>query len=115
MSATVKLSSKLPGDAEINGLDDQREWLEHNPDELLVAIVLLDTAKVTIDTDSGEHVPTVRVRRIEPLGTVAETPAAVRKAMAAAEEERTGRKAIPFEVVEVGEHAFGDELPADGE
>lgn len=113
MSAVVKLSSKLPGDAEINGLDAQREWLEDNPDELLVAIVLLDTSKVTIDTDTRAHVPTVRVRRIEPLGPVGEVPKAVREAMAAAEQSRTGRAAIPFDVVEVGEHAFSDELPAD--
>jgi hypothetical protein len=114
MSAALKLSSKLPGDPEINGLDSRAKWLEDNPEELLVCIAYVDTAKVTIDTDSGEHIPTVRVRRIEPLGEVSEVPKAVREALAAAEEERTGRKAIPFEVVEVGEHAYGDALP-DGD
>jgi hypothetical protein len=113
MSAVVKLSGKLPGDAEINGLDAKREWLEENPDELLVAIVFLDTQKVTIDTDTRAHVPTVRVRRIEPLGTIDQVGVSVRKAMAAAEQERTGRAAIPFEIVEVGEHAFSDELPEE--
>lgn len=113
MSAVVTLSSKLPGDGEINGLDAQAKWLEDNPDELLVAIVFLDTQKLTIDTDSGDHVPTVRIRRIEPIGTVADVPKSVRQVMGAAEEKRTGRKAIPFEIVEVGEHAFGDSLPED--
>lgn len=115
MSAVVQLSSKLPGDAEINGLDAQAKWLEENPDELLVAIVLLDTSKVTIDTDTHAHVPTVRIRRIEPLGVVGEVSKAVRQAMADAEEKRTGRSAIPFEIVEVGEHAYGDELPDGGD
>ncbi len=113
MSAVVKLGSKLPGDAEINGLDSRARWLEENPEELLVAVVYLDTAKVVLDTDSGAHIPHVRVRRIEPLGTISEVPKGVREAMAEAEEERTGRTAIPFEIVEVGEHAYGDELPQD--
>lgn len=115
MSAVVKLSSKLPGDAEINGLDSRAGWLEDNPDELLVCIAYVDTQKLTIDTDTGEHVPTVRIRRIEPLGTLPEVPTSVREALAAAEEKRTGRSALPFEIVEVGEHAYGDELPEDGE
>lgn len=115
MSAVVKLASKLPGDAEINGLDAYREQLENNPDDLIVAVVFIDCQKVTIDTDTGAHVPTARVRRIEPLGGLDDVPAGVRKAMAEAEQQRTGRKAIPFGVVEVGEHAFGDELPEGDE
>lgn len=113
MSASLKLSSKLPGDSEVNGLDSRAAWLEANPEELLVCIAYVDTAKVTIDTDSGAHIPTVRVRRIEPLGELHEVPAGVREALAAAEEKRTGRTAIPFEIVEVGEHAYGDTLPTD--
>lgn len=113
MSAVVKLSSKLPGDGEINGLDAQAAWLEDHPDELLVCIAYVDTQKLTIDTDTGEHVPTVRVRRIEPLGTLDQVGKPVRAALAAAEEKRTGRSAIPFEIVEVGEHAYSDELPGD--
>ncbi len=110
MSALVKLSAAMPGDPEINGVDAWADWLEENPDELLVAVVYLDTKKVTIDTDTGDHVPTVRVRRIEPLGPVAGCSDAVKKAVAAAEEERTGRKPIPFEIVEVGEHRHSDTL-----
>lgn len=114
MSALVKLSAALPGDPEINGLDSWANHLEKYPEDLLVAVVYLDTKKVTVDTDTGDHVPTVRVRRIEPLGPVSGVSATVRKAVAAAEEERTGRKAIPFEIVQVGEHAFGDTLPDEG-
>ena len=113
MSAAVTLSPKLPGDAEINGLDARAAWMEEHPDEILVSIVYTDTSKVTIDTDSGAHVPTQRVRRWEPLGTLADVPQAVRDAMAAAEEKRTGRAPIPFEVVEAGEYAVSDTLDDD--
>lgn len=111
MSATVKLSAKLPGEPEINGVDSTVEALLTDPELLRVAVVYYDVAKVTHDVDLGTDVPTIRVRRIEPLGLVGDVPPAVRKAVAAAEEARTGRKAIPFEIVEVGEHAFGDPLP----
>lgn len=114
MSAVVKLSTKLPGDAEVNGLDARAAWLEKHPDELLVCIAYVDVSKVTIDTDSGAHVPTVRVRRIEPLGELDDVPQAVRDAMAEAESERTGRTPIPFGVVEAGEYRHSDPLP-DGD
>lgn len=113
MSAVVKLSSKLPGDAEINGLDAKATWMLDNPEEMLVCIVYIDTAKELIDFDAGTHVPVARVRRIEPLGPIADVPQAVRDAMAEAESERTGRTPIPFETVEVGEGAYSDTL--DGE
>ena len=67
-------------------------------------------AEVTDDIDGGTRVPTVRVRRIEPLGGLEDVPDTVKKAVATAEQKRTGRNAIPFDIVEVGEHAFGDTL-----
>ena len=112
MSAIVKLSSKLPGDPEINGLDARRGDLVDDPEAMLVCIAYVDTSKVVIDTDTGDHIPTVRIRRIEPLGSVSEVPQAVRDAMGAAESERTGRTPIPFETVVVGEAAWSDELDA---
>lgn len=111
MSASVKLSSKLPGDGEINGLDAFATRLLDEPEELLACVVLVDVAKEIVDIDQGTRVPVVRVRRIEPLGDVADVPKAVRDAMSKAEETRTGRKAIPFGIVEVTEEAYGDPLP----
>lgn len=110
MSAQIKLSTKLPGDATINGLDSWAEWLENNPEELLVCVIYLDTSKVIIDTDSGAHVPVVRTRRIEPLGPIAGVSDTVRAAVAAAEQERTGMKALPFEIVDAGEYSHSDTL-----
>ena len=80
------------------------------PEDFLIGRVV---AKNIIDTDTGDHVPTIRVRRIEPLGPVAGCSDAVKKAVAAAESERTGRSPIPFEIVEVGEHPSQHLLDAD--
>ena len=110
MSAVVKLSSKMPGDPTINGLDHYAGDLIADPEVIRVAVVYYDTVKVTHDTDSRTDVPTIRVRRIEPLGDLEEVPQAVRKAVAAAEEKRTGRSPIPFEIVDAGEYAHSDTL-----
>lgn len=101
----------MPGDPEINGLDAHRDDLLAAPEDMLVAIVYLDVSKVVIDTDSGDHVPTVRIRRIEPLGPINDVSKAVRDAMAKAETARTGRAALPFETVEVGEGKHSDPVP----
>jgi hypothetical protein len=110
MSAVVKLSSKMPGDPEINGLDAMVTDLLTDPEEIIVGVVYLDVAKIQRDIDSGDEIPTVRVRRIEPLGSIHDVSQAVRDAVAEAEAERTGRTPIPFEIVEVGEHAHSDTL-----
>lgn len=69
VSAVVKLAGKLPGDLETNGLDDQVDDLVDSPHEIRVALVWYDVSKITDETDSGKRIPTVRVRRIEPLGS----------------------------------------------
>ena len=101
MSALIKLSTKLPGDEETNGLDAQVGHLLDNPQELLVAVVWLDVAKVTEEIDSGATIPTVRVRRIEPLGATGDVSAAIRDLIDVAVEKRTGRRPIPFDIAEV--------------
>lgn len=103
MSAVVKLSTQMPGDNETNGIDAQAAWLLDNPKELLVCAVWVDVQKTTIDTDSGEHIPTIRVRRIEPLGETGAVSQAIREAVGLAIEERTGRTPIPFDIAEITE------------
>lgn len=94
MSALVKLATKMPGDPETNGVDSIATQLVDDPDTLRCAIVWFDTSKVTIDTDSGD------------VGAVDE---GIVNAVQAAVEKRTGRKAIPFGLVEVSEDgAYGD-------
>lgn len=101
MSATVKLSSALPGDEEINGLDAIVDELVATPSRIVVGLVWLDVPTITDNTETGARVPTVRVRRIEPLGGVQEIPDEVRKLAARAHEERTGRTPLPFDDVEL--------------
>lgn len=113
MSATVKLSAALPGDYEVNGLDQHAEWMVENPKDAMLALCWIDTVKVTVDTDSGAHIPTARIRRIEPLGAVGEVSDAVQTLAGEAFEKRTGRRPIPFDVVEVTEEKWSDTLPED--
>ena len=113
MSAVVKLAAKMPGDPETNGVDALAGTLVREAEDgdvnLRCAVVWFDTAKVTLDTDSGDYVPTIRVRRIEPIGVVGEVDAGIASAVERAVEARTGRKAIPFGIVEVSEDgAYGD-------
>lgn len=120
MSSLVKLSSRLPGDPEINGLDSLADKLLDLDAEPTVALVWLSTAKVTTDR-SHEQVPTVEVVRIEPLGPLSEVPASIIELAATLYEGRTGRTALPFDAVldgfhsevEVGPH--DDDAPSRGD
>lgn len=101
MSAVVKLAARMPGDFETNGLDALHDDLVHEPKELRAAFVVFDVEKITDNTDDGSRVPTVRVRRFEPLGKADEISQAIRDAYTQAVETRTGRTALPLDVVEI--------------
>lgn len=100
MSETVRLSSKLSKDEETNGLDQLHDTLKHNPKQAICAIVWLDVQKVTNDIDSGTDIPTVRVRRIEPIGAVDKVPESVIALAGELFEKRTGRPPLPFDTLE---------------
>lgn len=113
MSAVVKLASKMPADFETNGLDATVDDLLNNPTELRAGFVLYDVAKENVDIDTDTRVPVVRVRRFEPLGKADDISAALRDAYTKAVEDRTGRKALPLDIVEVvdqGTLEGGDDL-----
>lgn len=103
MSAAVKLSAALPGDFETNGIDAIAPKLLEDPETLRVAVVWFDVAKLTHDVDSGSDVPTIRVRRIEPLGNADDVTKVIRGEVEKAIQARTGRKPIPWELAEVAE------------
>lgn len=98
MSATVRLSSKLPADPETNGLDAFANDL-HDPEAPVCVIAWVVPSKITEDLATGARVPTVEVRRIEPIGFPDEVPQAVRDLAAELYEARTGRNPLPFEAV----------------
>lgn len=109
MSAVVKLASGMPGDFEMNGVDAMNAELVDDPKTLRMAVVWFDVKEVKVDTDSGDHVPTIRVRRIEPLGNADAVTTTVKEEVAKAIEARTGRTPVPFDIVEVTETMTIDE------
>lgn len=103
MSAVVKLSSALPADDELNGLDDTAADLLADRRTIRAAVVLYDTAKVVEKTDDDTVVPYVRIRKFTPLGKASEVPAALQKMITKADHDRTGREPLPFDSVEAHE------------
>lgn len=99
MSDLLKLSTALPGDQEINGLDALAAALVEDPSRMVCAVLILDVKDVRYITDVEAHVPTMRFRRGE-AWLVDETPEEVRLAMVQRSEERTGRTPLPFGEVE---------------
>lgn len=103
MSAAVALSSKLAGNDEFNGLDAEVDDLLAEPTKLRVAVVVYDVSKITETiTKEGEdpRIPTVRIRKFEPLGPVGEVPDSITMTLAAAHERRTRRPALPLDVLD---------------
>lgn len=100
MSARVKISSKLPGEESINGIDHLADTLTDDPDgTILCSIVWWDVRDVRDIIATGERVPTVQIRRIEAF-PLDETPDAVREVAALLFEKRTNRTPLPFDQLE---------------
>lgn len=100
MTAAVRMSAALPTHPDHNGLDSLAHQLASQPHTIVVAVLWLDTKSVTTDTDTGTHIPTVRIRRIEPVGDVTDVPDELRRIVDAAVEVRTGRVPLPFTEVD---------------
>lgn len=68
MSDPVKLASALPKHEALNGLAEVRRMAVKRPETTrITAVVVLDVSKLERNMDTGEEVPTFRVRRIEPI------------------------------------------------
>ena len=105
---TISLCGSLPqGDG--NGLAAIVSDLIRDPKRYHAVIGIVDTSKITTKPDSGEVVPTVRVRRIEVITQadlkIAET--LMRRAL----DKRTGKDTLPFDLEADLEAAFPDEDP----
>lgn len=89
----IKLTSALPkGDA--NGLDPIASKLVSHPKDMYVALVIMDCKKVTVDNDTGEAIPTARIRRIEAI--LPDDIKTARRLFERALEKRTGRTVLPL-------------------
>lgn len=113
MSAVVKLSSKMAGDFEVNGIDQTVEQLLEEPKTLRCAVVWYDVHHITTDVAKNVEVPTIQVRRIEPLGTADDVTSAIKDAVNKAIQQRTGRTPIPWDIVEVVEAGDPDQMTID--
>lgn len=92
---SIKLSSAMP-EGERNGLAAIAPALVENPKTVHVAVVLLDCVKRTESVDSGDVIPTVRLRAIEPIAAHETDAAELRRLLRRAHERRTGRVELPL-------------------
>lgn len=108
MSNQVKLSSRLAADERTNGLDSLAELLRDEPHTVIACITWLTVQKVTEDVETGEKVPTVLIKRVEPIGAVDKVPAEVQKLAAELYDRRLGKGTLPlpFDVVETVEGGY---------
>lgn len=99
MSATVKLSGKLPGDPDINGLDAHRDDLLKTPEKVRLVLGWVDVDKITEVVATGEHVPTLVFRRLELVGDADNAPPELKELALRLYEARTGKSPLPIDQV----------------
>jgi hypothetical protein len=102
---SARLSPGLP-DGDRNGLERFAGHLVAEPDHVQVAIVLMDTIRLTTDVGTGNVVPTVRIRAIEPIAPDSADAKQLHRLLRSAYEHRTGKVELPFEM-----KAVLDEMP----
>lgn len=107
------LSGKLPaGDG--NGLIAIAQQLCEEPHTRHLAVCIIDCQKVTTNMDTGEVIPTARVRRVEVIAGD-EDRKVLERLMRRALDERTGREALPYDLqteiegIEVSQDKDGDD------
>lgn len=99
----MNMSGKLP-DGDANGLDSIARRMVDEDDTKYVALVVLDAPKLNTNRDTGDVIPTARIRRIEPL--LAEDLGTARRLLERAFDQRTGKATLPFELETELEDAF---------
>ena len=103
--ADAHIGGTLPvGDA--NGLAAIAAELIEDPGRLHVMIAVIDCAKVTTKTDTGDRLATVRVRRIERV--LPDDHGAAEVLMRRSLEQRTGHTVLPLELEDDLRAAFAE-------
>jgi hypothetical protein len=111
MTTTAFLSGQLPS-GESNGLAAIVRQLLDDPEAVHVLVVLADVVKVTHKVESGDRIPTVRIRRIEPIADAGDR-AQLQRLLMREYERRTGQPTLPIELEQDVEAAFGDATDDD--
>jgi hypothetical protein len=107
----VKLASSTP-DGENNGLLALWEKLVTTPQDLHVVVALVDCKRTTTDNDTGEIVPTARIRRIEPISDGDDGKRLIRL-LRRAFEQRTGKAVLPLGLEDDLRAVFGEDVDPD--
>jgi hypothetical protein len=107
---SVTLSGGLPGD-ERNGIGAISAALVDNPEQVQVIVALVDCTKITTKIDTGDVIPTARIRAIEGFTVETADGKELKRLWRRAFERRTGKVELPLEV----ERALDDLVPADDE
>ena len=112
MSEKVKLSSKLPGGEEWNGLDDYADEIRADHTLMLGCWVVFDVPSQTTNFDKGTTTPLVRIRRVEVLTTDGNAPSYLEAELEKAFTERTGKAMLPLDEADGGpiEEGTSDEV-----
>lgn len=103
----MKLSSKLPGEEAINGLDGIVKQLLETPERVMVSLVWHDVSDVNHKIATGEDVPKVEVRKWIPIGPADDIPQDLVEFALRKDEERLGKAPLPFDSVDPGEAGSG--------
>ena len=103
MSAVVKLASRMPADVDLNGLDATVPRLLADPEKLQAAVVFYNVSEIRVKPEAGTEIPTVVLRRFEPIGEAGKIGDAVMQVMLDAARTRTGKDPLPLDTVEVVE------------
>jgi hypothetical protein len=107
---SAKLASALPKGAN-DGLSPIADALVDQPHRVRVVLALVDCSKITTDADTGDVIPTARIRRIEAIVDPADGARLVRL-LQRQYERRTGATVLPLDLEEDLASAF-DTLDVD--
>lgn len=91
----TKLSSTLPG-GDNNGLGALARALTMDPHKTAIIVAVVDCKSITIDTDTGDKVATVRIRRVEPIDPQDTDQA--QRLLVRGLERRTGAVMLPIDL-----------------
>lgn len=110
--SAASIGGALPkGDA--NGIGPIVADLIANPHRYHVVMAIIDCVKITTNNDTGEVIPTARIRRIEAVRRP--DLKAAEQLMRRALEERSGRTVLPLDLEDDMKMAFGQIDPRTGE
>jgi len=107
MSAKVKLSSKLPGEEAINGLDGIVKDMLEVPEKVRVSLVWHNVSDIREKVATGEHIPTIEVRKWLPIGAADAIPQELVEFALKKDAERLGKEPLPFDSVDPAEAGSG--------